>query len=63
MIAEHQIKHELESGRMINLVPELVQQKQLYWHRYQPESGTLQRISEAIITNAKDYLTQSPVTA
>lgn len=63
MIAEHQIKHELESGRMINLVPELVQQKQLYWHRYQPESGTLQRISEAIINNAKDYLTQSPVTA
>ncbi|SYL11172.1 Chromosome initiation inhibitor [Klebsiella pneumoniae] len=48
---------------MINLVPELVQQKQLYWHRYQPESGTLQRISEAIINNAKDYLTQSPVTA
>ncbi|HAE78338.1 LysR family transcriptional regulator ArgP [Morganella morganii] len=56
MIPRQQIKDKLDSGEIINLVPSLSQQKKLYWHRYQPESDTMKRLSTVIIENIKKYL-------
>lgn len=56
MIPRQQIKDEMERGRIINLVPNLVQYKKLYWHRYLPESETMQKMSNHIINNAKKFL-------
>lgn len=57
MISKQQVKNELESGKIVNLIPSMVQHKKLYWHRYQPESETIKQMSQYIINNAKYNLT------
>lgn len=48
MISKQQIRHELETGKIINLLPALVQQKKLYWHRYNLESESIKKLSLCI---------------
>ncbi|MDR0805879.1 MAG: LysR family transcriptional regulator ArgP [Enterobacteriaceae bacterium] len=56
MISKQQIKEELASGKIINLVPNLVQHKKLYWHRYLPESETIKKMSHCIVQYANSVL-------
>ncbi|HHU8186878.1 TPA: HTH-type transcriptional regulator ArgP [Escherichia coli] len=51
MIPKQQISFELASGKIINLSPEFEQKVKLYWHRYSPESITMQALSSALINN------------
>lgn len=55
MVPKQQIKEELESQEIINLMPELLQQKKLYWHRYNLESEPIRRLTKAIKENAVSY--------
>ncbi|OOF69510.1 LysR family transcriptional regulator ArgP [Rodentibacter caecimuris] len=48
MISKQQIRNELETGKIINLLPNLVQQKKLYWHRYNLESESIKKLSLCI---------------
>ncbi|WP_228550018.1 LysR family transcriptional regulator ArgP [Rodentibacter haemolyticus] len=48
MISKQQIRNELEKGKIINLLPELVQHKKLYWHRYNLESEPIKKLSVCI---------------
>lgn len=56
MIPKQQIALELANNRIINLVPELLQRKKLYWHRYELKSTIMDRLTEAILSNAAHYL-------
>lgn len=51
MIPKQQISSELASEKIINLSPELEQKVRLYWHRYSPESPTIEKLSNALINN------------
>lgn len=56
MISRQQITKELENGSIINLEPKLVQHKKLYWHRYNLESESIQRLTKCIVENGHKLL-------
>lgn len=56
MIPKQQIAAELNDNKIINLVPDLVQHKRLYWHRYNLESEPIRKLTEAIKANSGQYL-------
>lgn len=56
MISRQQIEKELAAGTIVNLEPRLVQHKKLYWHRYNLESESIQRLTRCIIENGKKLL-------
>ncbi len=56
MIPRQQIREELKSGKLINLVPELVQHKNLYWHRYSPEPNTIKSMTNSIIEYSREFI-------
>lgn len=56
MIPKQQITEELKSGKLINLVPDLVQPKSLYWHRYSPEPNTIKSMSTSILEFSNQYI-------
>ncbi len=51
MIPRQQISSALAAEKIINLSPEFEQEVKLYWHRYSPESPTIQQLSFALINN------------
>ena len=55
-VAEFQIESELQSGELIDLLPNVKLTKQLYWQRWALLKGVHQEISEAIITNGQTAL-------
>ncbi|MDY4594055.1 MAG: LysR family transcriptional regulator ArgP [[Pasteurella] aerogenes] len=55
MIAKQQIKPLLENGSVVNLIPDLIQYKKLYWHKYDLQSEIMENITEQILTNAKKF--------
>lgn len=57
-ISELQIKNELQSGELVNLLPDLKLEETLYWHRWTLLKGIHKLISDAIITNGKKLLTK-----
>lgn len=56
MISRQQIAKELANGSIINLEPKLVQHKKLYWHRYNLESDSIQRLTKCIVENGHRLL-------
>lgn len=56
MIPKQQIRDELKLGKLINLAPDLVQHKRLYWHRYSPEANTIKNMSASIIEYSNKFI-------
>ena len=56
MLCELQIKEELASGELINLLPELWDTRPLYWHHWAQEKGCLKIVSKHVIKHAQQAL-------
>lgn len=56
MIPKIQIREELEQGMLIDIMPGLYVDQQLYWHHWQLESGVLKDLSASIIRYAQKHL-------
>jgi len=56
LIPELQIKSELSSGEVINILPNIKLTQTLYWHRWALVKGVYKQISEAIIKTGKEIL-------
>lgn len=58
MIPHLQIAKELDSGELIDLTPGLYQRRMLYWHRFAPESRTMQNVTDALLKTGRHMLKQ-----
>ncbi|WP_171013486.1 LysR family transcriptional regulator ArgP [Chitinivorax sp. B] len=56
MVVDVQADPHFDSGRLINLAPDKPMLITLYWHRWQWETPLLARLSQRLITYAKDVL-------
>ena len=56
LIPELQIKNELTSGEIINILPNIKLTQTLYWHRWSLVKGVYKQISETIIKTGTDTL-------
>lgn len=56
LVAKQQISSKLDSGALVNLLPELSFSKTLYWQRWQLLKGVHQSVSDAIIKNGQALL-------
>jgi len=56
LIPELQIKQDVESGMLINLLPERKLVTKLYWHSWVLGKGVFKQASELIINYARNYL-------
>lgn len=56
LIPELQIKNELNSGEIINILPNITLTQALYWHRWSLVKGVYKQISEAIMNTGKATL-------
>ncbi len=56
LIAEQQIRAELASGKLINILKDTQLVQTLYWHRWILVKGVYKQISDAIITSAQALL-------
>ena len=58
MIPHLQIEKELASGELINLTPGLLQRRMLFWHRFAPESRTMRKVTDALLSYGRQVLRQ-----
>ncbi|MBU2971465.1 LysR family transcriptional regulator ArgP [Pseudoalteromonas sp. C2R02] len=56
LIPQLQIKNELASGEIINILPSITLTQTLYWHRWALVKGVYKQISETIISTGKSIL-------
>ena len=56
LIPQLQIKNELASGEIINILPSITLTQTLYWHRWALVKGVYKQISETIISTGKRIL-------
>jgi len=56
LIPQLQIKNELASGEIINILPKIKLTQTLYWHRWALVKGVYKQISETIISTGKNIL-------
>ncbi|MDB2384736.1 LysR family transcriptional regulator ArgP [Endozoicomonas sp.] len=56
MICELQVKKELASGELINILPDLWDTRVLYWHHWILETGRLKMLSQHVIKHARQAL-------
>ena len=56
LVADMQIKQELENGSLVDLMPEFRLIRNLYWQRWQLLKGAHLAISEAILQNSQRFL-------
>lgn len=49
MIPHLQIEKKLELGEFIDLTPWLYQRRMLFWHRFEPESSVMRKITDALV--------------
>ncbi len=56
MIPDLMIRNELESGELIEVLPDIRHHRELYWHRWALESGVMKRVSECLIDHAHNLL-------
>ncbi|XPF94519.1 LysR family transcriptional regulator ArgP [Colwellia sp. RE-S-Sl-9] len=56
LIAELQIKNELKSGELVNLLPEKQVIRTLYWHRWSLLKGLFKKVSDTIIKEGNKVL-------
>ncbi len=53
LIPRVQIQNELDSGLLINLIPEVFLTSRMYWHHWALESGVLSELSQLLIRHAR----------
>lgn len=58
MIPHLQIERELASGELLDLTPGLYQRRQLFWHRFAPESELMRAVTRALLNHAHRVLRQ-----
>ncbi len=62
MIPHLQVNNELKDGELIDLTPGLYQRRMLYWHRFAPESGTMRKVTDALLKLGRQMLRQEDKT-
>ncbi|CDG20389.1 Chromosome initiation inhibitor [Xenorhabdus poinarii G6] len=62
MIPHLQVDKELKDGELIDLTPGLYQRRMLYWHRFAPESGTMRKVTDALLKLGRQMLRQEDKT-
>ncbi|CAM3214359.1 Chromosome initiation inhibitor [Xenorhabdus nematophila F1] len=58
MIPHLQIDKALQAGTLMDLTPGLYQRRMLYWHRFAPESGTMKKVTDALLKLGRQILRQ-----
>ncbi|AYA40864.1 LysR family transcriptional regulator ArgP [Xenorhabdus nematophila] len=58
MIPHLQIDKALQAGTLMDLTPGLYQRRMLYWHRFAPESGTMKKVTDALLKLGRQMLRQ-----
>ncbi|MEQ1967464.1 LysR family transcriptional regulator ArgP [Xenorhabdus nematophila] len=56
MIPHLQIDKALQAGTLMDLTPGLYQRRMLYWHRFAPESGTMKKVTDALLKLGRQML-------
>jgi LysR family transcriptional regulator (chromosome initiation inhibitor) len=56
-----QVQAHLQSGALVNLMPETVLPVRLYWHCWNLDSNVIERLTQAITQGARTALAQEPV--
>ncbi|MDD7805454.1 MAG: LysR family transcriptional regulator ArgP [Endozoicomonas sp. (ex Botrylloides leachii)] len=56
MVCELQVKQELDSGELVNILPNLQDSRPLYWHHWVLETGRLKMLSQQVIKYARQAL-------
>ena len=56
MIPDLMIRDELESGELVELLPDIRHNRVLFWHRWALESQTMKHVSEHLISYAREQL-------
>ena len=56
MLCELQVKQELASGELVNILPDLWDTRPLYWHHWVLETGRLKMLSRQVIKYARQAL-------
>lgn len=59
MVPEMQIKHQLKTGKLIELIPEAQTEIHLYWHHWKQQSVSLQILSDIMIAQTKKIMNQN----
>ncbi|NJC99395.1 LysR family transcriptional regulator ArgP [Candidatus Erwinia dacicola] len=59
MIPHLQIERELAEGELIDLTQGLLQRRMLYWHRFEPESRLMRKVTDALLVHSHRVLRQN----